>query len=99
MQLMPRTASFVARQRSLRGNQKHRLFDPEFNMDLGQRYLGILLNEDVVGGDLFRLATAYNAGPGNLGRLAAQDGPWQRPHYCLSSPCQAVKPASSSSVS
>ncbi len=71
MQLMPRTASFVARQRSLRGNQKHRLFDPEFNMDLGQRYLGILLDEAVVGGDLFRLATAYNAGPGNLGR-------WQR---------------------
>lgn len=71
MQLMPRTASFVARERSLHGNGKHRLFDPEFNMDLGQRYLGILLNESVVGGDLFRLATAYNAGPGNLGR-------WQR---------------------
>ena len=71
MQLMPRTASFVARQRSLHGSGKHRLFDPEFNMDLGQRYLGILLNEAVVGGDLFRLATAYNAGPGNLGR-------WQR---------------------
>ncbi len=71
MQLMPRTASFVARQRSLHGNQKHRLFDPEFNMHLGQRYLGILLDEAVVEGDLFRLATAYNAGPGNLGR-------WQR---------------------
>ena len=71
MQLMPRTASFVARERSLHGSGKHRLFDPEFNMELGQRYLGILLDEAVVGGDLFRLATAYNAGPGNLGR-------WQR---------------------
>ena len=66
MQLMPRTASFVAGDRSLRWRNKAKLFDPEFNLDLGQKYLGFLLNDDLVKGDMFRLAVAYNAGPGNL---------------------------------
>ncbi len=68
MQLMPRTASFIGRQRSLAGSQKHTLFEPEFNMALGQRYLNFLLQDEVVDGDMFRLAVAYNAGPGNLRR-------------------------------
>ena len=68
MQLMPRTASFVAGDRSLRGRNKAKLFDPEFNLDLGQKYLGLLLNDDLVKGDMFRLAVAYNAGPGNLSK-------------------------------
>ena len=68
MQLMPRTASFIGRQRSLTGSQKHTLFEPEFNLTLGQRYLNFLLTDDAVDGDLFRLAVAYNAGPGNLRR-------------------------------
>ncbi len=67
MQLMPATASFIGRQRSLRGSQRHRLLEPEFNMSLGQRYVNYLLTEDQnVKGDLFKLAVAYNAGPGNL---------------------------------
>ena len=66
MQLMPRTASFIARDRGLRGEGKKKLYQPEFNMALGQRYLGHLLSEEVVAGDLFRLVIAYNGGPGNL---------------------------------
>ncbi len=66
MQLMPRTASFVAGDRSLRWRNKAKLFDPEFNLDLGQKYLGYLLDDELVKGDMFRLAVAYNAGPGNL---------------------------------
>ena len=67
MQLMPATASFIGRQRSLRGSHKHLLLEPEFNMALGQRYVTYLLNEDGnVSGDLFKLTVAYNAGPGNL---------------------------------
>jgi len=66
MQLMPRTASFVAGQRSLRGRKKDQLFDPEFNLSLGQRYIGHLLANQSIRDDLFRLTTAYNAGPGNL---------------------------------
>ncbi|MEK9661649.1 MAG: lytic transglycosylase domain-containing protein, partial [Alphaproteobacteria bacterium] len=68
MQLMPRTASFIAGERNLHGSGKHRLFDPEFNMELGQRYIAHLFATDGIGTDLFRLAAAYNAGPGNLRR-------------------------------
>jgi soluble lytic murein transglycosylase len=66
MQLMPRTASYVAKDRSLRRKDRDRLFDPEFNLDLGQRYLTYLLSGDGVEGDLLLLAAAYNGGPGKL---------------------------------
>lgn len=68
MQLMPRTASFMAGDRSLHRGNKSKLYDPEFNLGLGQKYLGHLLRDDLIKGDLFRLAVAYNAGPGNLRR-------------------------------
>lgn len=68
MQLMPRTASYVAGDRSLRYKERNRLFDPEFNVELGQKYVSYLLESDVVKGDLFKLAVAYNAGPGNLAK-------------------------------
>lgn len=66
MQLMPRTASYISRQRTLHGRGKHRLFDPGLNMELGQRYIAYLTDYKNIGNDLFRLAAAYNAGPGNL---------------------------------
>jgi len=68
MQLMPRTASFVARDRRLRGAERNRLFDPSTNLDLGQRYIRILLSDAAIGGDLFMLAAAWNGGPGNLSK-------------------------------
>ena len=71
MQIMPRTASFIARDRRYRGAKRRALFDPETNVELGQRYINILLNEPYIGGDLFRMAVAWNAGPGNLRK-------WQR---------------------
>jgi soluble lytic murein transglycosylase len=66
MQLMPRTASFVGQERYLRGRGKYRLYEPDLNLELGQRYIRHLLGQKSVSGDLFRLAAAYNAGPGNL---------------------------------
>ncbi|PPR14378.1 MAG: Soluble lytic murein transglycosylase [Alphaproteobacteria bacterium MarineAlpha12_Bin1] len=66
MQLMPQTASFVAGQRGLSRNKKYKLFNPELNISLGQRYIALLSNDKSIPNDLFRLATAYNAGPGNL---------------------------------
>ncbi len=66
MQLMPRTASYVARERELRGRGKYKLFDPELNLALGQQYIELLMSERGIQQDLFRTATAYNAGPGNL---------------------------------
>ncbi len=66
MQLMPRTASFVGQESYLRGRGKYRLYEPDLNLELGQRYIEHLLAQKNVSGDLFRLAAAYNAGPGNL---------------------------------
>ncbi len=66
MQLMPRTASFVAGKSSLRGRKKDKLFDPKLNLSLGQRYIGQLMSDKSIPDDLFHLTTAYNAGPGNL---------------------------------
>ena len=35
-------------------------------METGQRYVSYLMEKDFIGNNLFFLATAYNAGPGNL---------------------------------
>lgn len=71
MQLMPRTASYIAGDRSLRYRSgRERLYDPAYNMELGQTYVDHLMTRSV-DGDLFNLAAAYNGGPGNLRR-------WQR---------------------
>ncbi len=68
MQLMPKTASFMAKDRSLaRGKGKNRLYDPAYNLDLGQDYVNHLISTTGEG-DLFDVAVAYNGGPGNLRR-------------------------------
>ncbi|RMF13081.1 MAG: lytic transglycosylase domain-containing protein [Alphaproteobacteria bacterium] len=67
MQVMPATASFVTGDRSLRW-RRSRLYEPRFNMAVGQRYLLHLLDQQLVEGNLLMLAAAYNAGPGNLQR-------------------------------
>jgi soluble lytic murein transglycosylase len=67
MQLMPKTASGVAGDRSLRNRRgRHKLFAPEYNIELGQRYLQTLLEMPMISGNLLYLAAAYNGGPGNL---------------------------------
>ncbi len=66
MQLMPRTASYMDSDDEL--DDRHELYDPALNLQLGQRYVSHLLEMDRVDGDLFRLLVAYNAGPGNLGK-------------------------------
>ncbi len=68
MQIMPRTASYVARDRSLyRRSGRDRLYDPGLNLDLGQKYVNQLIDRHTQG-DLFKVAIAYNGGPGNLRR-------------------------------
>lgn len=71
MQLMPDTASFITNDRSLRRSRKDRLYDPVINMTISQTYAQMLLETDPTDGNLFKLAVAYNGGPGNLAR-------WQR---------------------
>lgn len=68
MQLMPRTASYIAGDRSLRYRSgRERLYDPAYNMELGQNYVDHLMTRST-DGDLFHMAVAYNGGPGNLRR-------------------------------
>lgn len=68
MQLMPRTASYVAKDRSLqKGAGRNRLYDPSYNLELGQTYVQHLISTSA-NDNLFDMALAYNGGPGNLRR-------------------------------
>ncbi len=67
MQLMPLTAKHVARKHG-DNIDGEKLQDPTLNIDLGQKYLKELLNTEYVDNNLFKLAVAYNAGPGKLAR-------------------------------
>ena len=66
LQIMPETA------RDMLGRPLGRaaalLANPEFNLDLGQRYIVFLAGQEPVNGDLIRLIASYNAGLGNFAR-------------------------------
>ncbi|GAB4533410.1 MAG: lytic transglycosylase domain-containing protein [Parvularculaceae bacterium] len=70
MQVMPRTASFLTGDRSFHRYRsgREKLLDPALNVALGQDYIQHLMEWDEFGGDLFKLAGAYNGGPGNMRR-------------------------------
>lgn len=78
MQLMPTTAKHVAKQHGDR-IEHEKLQDPTLNIDLGQKYISELLRNDKVGNNLFKLAVAYNAGPGKLAR-------WEQNKHYASDP-------------
>ena len=66
MQLMPTTARFMAKRSKTKLRKLDDLYDPSVNMALAQKYLNHLMKYTEAGDDLFRLAAAYNGGPGNL---------------------------------
>lgn len=68
MQLMPVTAGYIAGDPALAGPERGRLHEPALNLDLGQRYVLYLAQQDAVNNDLIRLLAAYNSGPGSLAR-------------------------------
>lgn len=68
MQLMPSTAKHVAKASGDKDFDTADLKDPVTNISLGQKYLAELLKNDKVDNNLFKLAVAYNAGPGKLAR-------------------------------
>lgn len=74
MQLMPRTASYLAKDPSLRNRKDRKLFNPSYNLQLGQKYLTYLMNDRTVGTNLFHLTIAYNGGPGNLAKWKSRTG-------------------------
>lgn len=72
MQVMPMTAIDVTGDRRFSTSRRKALFEPETNLNLGQRYVRKLLNSNSARANLFMLATAYNGGPGNLRRWMAE---------------------------
>lgn len=70
MQIMPVTARHVIANRDLPEEEggPDSLRDPQANLEIGQHYIEELLDRNNVDRDLFSLAIAYNAGPGNLSR-------------------------------
>ena len=66
MQLMPATGRFVARAINTPLASRDRLFDPGTNLLLGQAYVDLLFRDETIGPSLFKMAAAYNGGPGNL---------------------------------
>ncbi len=73
MQLMPRTAAYVAGSDVYQDKKGRALLKtPEVSLDIGQKYVEELLNNGLVGQDLLSLAIAYNAGPGTLAKWKAE---------------------------
>jgi len=67
MQIMPRTARFMAERNNLRYTD-YNFSRPAWSLNVAQQYLRYLLDHRSVDGSLIKLLTAYNAGPGNLQR-------------------------------
>jgi len=72
MQLMPDAAARAAGDDKLKADMSP-LFDPAFNLRVGQDYVTWLM-ERGVGHDLLRTVAAYNGGPGTLLRTAQAVG-------------------------
>jgi soluble lytic murein transglycosylase-like protein len=66
MQLMPATGKSMAREANIALNSRDHLYDPTTNLLLGQAYVGHLQRDEAIGTNLFKIAAAYNGGPGNL---------------------------------
>jgi len=75
MQLMPATAVHISGQNVYEESSgQYQLKRPEINLELGQKYIQELLDNESVNNDLMLLAIAYNAGPGNLSKWKAERG-------------------------
>lgn len=72
MQIMPKTARYVADKHNLPYGGTQQLSDPDLNMTLGQYYISDLLKHPNVQDDIVAMMIAYNAGPGNLGKWKRQ---------------------------
>jgi soluble lytic murein transglycosylase len=61
LQLMPSTAAFMNKTRGAR--RAGTLSDPQYNLEMGQRYINYLSAQSSIDGDLLRILASYNAGP------------------------------------
>ncbi|HEV2531730.1 lytic transglycosylase domain-containing protein [Phenylobacterium sp.] len=72
MQLMPESAARAAGDDKLRSDTSP-LFDPSFNLRVGQDYLNWLMQAGM-GHDLLKVVAAYNGGPGLVSKTAQAIG-------------------------
>ena len=70
MQVMPATASSIARSNGL-GYSQTNLFDPTLNLEFGQSFIEKMRSSANTGGQLPKVIAAYNAGPTPVGRWAS----------------------------
>lgn len=67
MQVLPSTAAGTMKDTTLDNpGAKAKLFDPSFNLSVGQRYVQKMYDFVEPDGNLFQLVVSYNGGPGNL---------------------------------
>lgn len=66
MQLMPGTASYIARKNGFSGRELRQLNDPEISLKYGHAYLDYLSRLVKPNGCLIHMLASYNAGPGNV---------------------------------
>lgn len=71
MQLLPSTANLMVRGRPFSGVRRNKLYQPELNLSVGQKFILHLLGNNKVRGNLLLATASYNAG---LGRVTQ----WQR---------------------
>ena len=72
MQLMPLTAKGLAKQRKLASPSNDRLYEPEYNINMGTWYLADLLRS--FKGQIEPALAAYNCGPGRVSRWKKASG-------------------------
>ena len=68
LQLMPVTARYIVEEDLALA----RLNDASLNLQIGQRYLDYLAQQDGIEHDLLRMLAGYNAGPGNVARWVSE---------------------------
>ncbi|AVP96242.1 hypothetical protein C7S18_03115 [Ahniella affigens] len=72
MQLLPSTGKRIAKLEGVPFTSNQRLFDPDFNIRLGTRYLNELLNKQSL--SEYAVLAAYNAGPSRMALWQTQRG-------------------------
>ncbi len=92
MQVMPSTADWVAESAGYEGSIVQRLTEPELNVEIGTRYVRILMNQyaeqlaqrSEAEDRIALIAAAYNAGPGSVSGWLA-DKKWSGTYEAVQS--------------
>ena len=62
MQIMPATAAFITNNRKLRTTERYKLYDPSYNISLGQRYIEHLFDEPLIDNNIAKMLALIMAG-------------------------------------